>query len=135
MQTFPTTPGTHKSLKPPSGRLCLYLYYMKQEKVLPAAITIFGAKGDLARRKLIPALYNLYADNHLPDPVSIFCFDFLTIEQDAYREWHLEGVDEFNRTGKADTQKWAESAKNIIHIQGDFMQAATYTALKAAIKK
>ena len=38
----------------------------KEKKTIPAAITIFGAKGDLTRRKLIPALYNLYADNHLP---------------------------------------------------------------------
>ncbi|HEV2482135.1 MAG TPA: glucose-6-phosphate dehydrogenase [Puia sp.] len=108
---------------------------MKQEKVLPAAITIFGAKGDLARRKLIPALYNLYADDHLPDQFSIFCVDFLTIEQDAYRQWLLEGVDQFSRTGKADSQKWTRFAKNINYIQGDFMQAATYTTLKTAIKK
>src|SRR5579872_5993009 len=107
---------------------------MKQEKVLPAAITIFGAKGDLARRKLIPALYNLYADDHLPDQFSIFCVDFLTVEQDSYRQWLLEGVDLFSRTGKADRQKWAKFAAGINYIQGDFMQAATYTTLKTAIR-
>ena len=108
---------------------------MTQKKVIPAAITIFGAKGDLARRKLIPALYNLYADDHLPEQFSIFCVDFLTVGQDAYREWLLEGVDQFSRTGKADKGKWAKFSANINYIQGDFMQTATYTALKTAIKK
>ena len=39
---------------------------MKEKKLSPAAITIFGAKGDLTHRKLIPALYNLFIDGHLP---------------------------------------------------------------------
>ena len=108
---------------------------MKQKKVLPAAITIFGAKGDLARRKLIPALYNLYVDDHLPEHFSIFCVDFLTVEQGAYREWLLEGVDQFSRTGKADRAKWAKFSACINYIQGDFMQLGTYPPLKAAIKK
>lgn len=108
---------------------------MKQKKVLPAAITIFGAKGDLARRKLIPALYNLYVDDHLPEQFSIFCVDFLAVGQDAYREWLLEGVDQFSRTGKADRQKWAKFSGNINYIQGDFMQGGTYGGLKTAIKK
>src|ERR1700742_462507 len=108
---------------------------MIQKKVLPAAITIFGAKGDLARRKLIPALYNLYADAHLAEQFSIFCVDFLAVEQNAYRDWLLEGVDQFSRTGKADKQKWAKFSANINYIQGDFMQTATFTLLKTAIKK
>jgi glucose-6-phosphate 1-dehydrogenase len=39
---------------------------MKEKKLYPAAITIFGAKGDLTHRKLIPAIYNLFIVNHLP---------------------------------------------------------------------
>ena len=108
---------------------------MKEKKVLPAAITIFGAKGDLTNRKLIPALYNLYIDNHLPEKFSIFCVDFVKTDQDEYRQWLLAGVDEFSRTGKADKGKWANFASHISYVQGDFMQAATYTDLKGAIKK
>ncbi len=82
---------------------------MKQKKVVPAAITIFGAKGDLTKRKLIPALYNLYADNHLPPDFAIFCVDFLATDQAAYRNYLLEGIDAFSRTGKADKAKWQPS--------------------------
>ena len=107
----------------------------KQKKILPAAITIFGAKGDLTRRKLIPALYNLYADNHLPKDFSIFCVDFLPVDGAAYRDWLLEGVNEFSRTGKADKTKWAAFSARVNYIQGDFTKKETYDALKDGIKK
>ncbi len=52
---------------------------------------LFGATGDLAKRKLFPALYNLYVDNKLPTTLSIVCLgrgdycdtDFLTKVEDA----------------------------------------------------
>jgi glucose-6-phosphate 1-dehydrogenase len=37
----------------------------------PCAIVIFGATGDLTGRKLIPALYNLFLDQHLPEAMTI----------------------------------------------------------------
>ena len=49
---------------------------MKEKKLYPAAITIFGAKGDLTHRKLIPAIYNLFIAKHLPDNFALFCVDF-----------------------------------------------------------
>lgn len=107
----------------------------KEKKILPAAITIFGAKGDLTRRKLIPALYNLYADNHLPADFSIFCVDFLPVDSPAYRDWLLEGIDEFSRTGKADKTKWAAFSARVNYIQGDFTKEETYDSLKDGIKK
>ncbi|HXB96338.1 MAG TPA: glucose-6-phosphate dehydrogenase, partial [Puia sp.] len=107
----------------------------KQKKVLPAAITIFGAKGDLTKRKLIPAFYNLFIARHLPAEFQLFCVDFLAVDEDGYRDYLREGVDEFSRTGKADPAKWAEFAGRISYIQGDFMKGDTYEALKDKIKK
>jgi len=65
---------------------------MKPIKANPAAITIFGAKGDLTKRKLIPALYNLYADNHLPPAFAIYCVDFLAVDETAFKNDLLEGI-------------------------------------------
>jgi len=103
-------------------------------KIYPSAITIFGAKGDLTKRKLIPALYNLYADNHLPPIFSIFCVDFLSVDETEFRNDLLEGVNEFSRNGKADAEKWASFSARINYIQGDFMKEETYTTLKDKIK-
>ena len=108
---------------------------MKQKKVVPASITIFGAKGDLTWRKLIPAFYNLFIDHHLPPTFSIFCVDFLTVDINAYRSWLLEGVNSFSRTGRADAQKWTEFANHINYVQGDFQKKETYDALKDNITK
>ena len=33
----------------------------------PAVIVIFGGSGDLTKRKVLPALYNLFLDGHMPD--------------------------------------------------------------------
>ena len=39
------------------------------------AIVIFGAGGDLARRKLVPALYNLFVEKWLPDCFTVIGLD------------------------------------------------------------
>ncbi|MDR3711643.1 MAG: glucose-6-phosphate dehydrogenase [Puia sp.] len=107
---------------------------MKPGKVLPAAITIFGAKGDLTRRKLIPALYNLYTADHLPAQFIIYCVDYLAVDESEFKKELLEGIDEFSRNGKADRNKWEVFAAHISYIQGDFVKAETYVSLKNKIK-
>jgi len=108
---------------------------IKSKKTEPAAITIFGAKGDLTSRKLIPAFYNLYADGHLPSDFAIFCVDFVSVDEQAYRNDLLTADNEFSRSGKADKDKWAAFSANIFYIQGDFQQAKTYATLKDRIKE
>lgn len=107
---------------------------MKQIKKLPAAITIFGAKGDLTKRKLIPALYNLFADNHLHEAFSIICVDFLEVDQEEFRKDMLAGINEFSRSGKADPGKWEEFAMRLFYLQGDFLKKETYVNLGDKIK-
>lgn len=102
-------------------------------KIFPSAITIFGAKGDLTKRKLIPALFNLYADNHLPPIFSIFCVDFVAVDETDYRNDLLAGVNEFSRNGKADPVKWAAFAARVSYVQGDFMTKETYESVKEKI--
>lgn len=106
---------------------------MKQGKVHPAAITIFGAKGDLTKRKLIPALYNLYTAGYLPASFAIYCVDFLAVEDAAFKDDLLAGVNEFSRNGVADKTKWGAFAARLFYVQGDFMKAETYTDLKDSL--
>ncbi|MFY0254433.1 glucose-6-phosphate dehydrogenase [Chitinophaga sp. 30R24] len=106
---------------------------MKPGKTLPSTITIFGAKGDLTRRKLIPALYNLYTDNHLPPVFTINCVDFLAEDEAAFKGDLLAGINEFSRKGKANDEQWATFAKQIHYLQGDFTKAETYVELKGKV--
>src|SRR6266702_3046641 len=106
---------------------------MKPGKVHPAAITIFGAKGDLTKRKLVPALYNLYTGNHLQASFTIYCVDFLAVNEADFKEDLLSGINEFSRNGIADKTKWGEFSARLFYVQGDFMKPETYTDLKGKL--
>ncbi len=97
-------------------------------------IIIFGANGDLCSRKLIPALYNLYLSDHLPQVFFIVCIDHSDIKESDYKNHLLEGVNQFSRTGKADKSAWKKFSSNINYLQGDFTNAALYSALNEKLK-
>jgi glucose-6-phosphate 1-dehydrogenase len=61
----------------------------------PVTVVIFGASGDLARRKLIPALYQLEAAGYLPDEYAVVGFSRTPMTDDAYRESMTESLREF----------------------------------------
>ncbi|MDQ6763499.1 MAG: glucose-6-phosphate dehydrogenase [Bacteroidota bacterium] len=96
----------------------------------PALITIFGGKGDLTRRKLAPALYNLYTANHLPAVFAIYCIDYLASDENIFKAELLAGINEFSRNGVAKQKEWEEFSSNIFYIQGDFQKAETFKNLK-----
>ncbi len=102
-------------------------------QTIPSSIIIFGAKGDLTRRKLVPALFNLYLADYLPAAFQILCVDFATVEEKDFKNDLLAGIAEFSRTGKADPAKWESFASKIKYIQGDFLKADTFINLKAAL--
>ncbi len=100
----------------------------------PISIVIFGASGDLTWRKLIPALYNLYLDNQLPERFSIIGMNRQTV---AIDEWHSrlrEGVDQFSRRGKVDPAQWDAFASHLLLGQsGNFDDPATFENLAQTI--
>jgi glucose-6-phosphate 1-dehydrogenase len=108
---------------------------MNENKLHPATIVIFGAKGDLTRRKLVPALYHLFLGNHLPDIFNILCVDYLPVQQAAFTADLLEGVNHFSRTGKADAAVWAKFAARVQYVQGDFMKPETFTVLRQQLEE
>jgi glucose-6-phosphate 1-dehydrogenase len=58
----------------------------------PVTVVIFGASGDLAKRKLIPALYHLQADGYLPERYAIVGFSRTPMSDEAYRESMLAAL-------------------------------------------
>jgi len=103
---------------------------MKEKIIYPVAITIFGAKGDLTHRKLIPALYNLFIGDHLPPGFVIFCVDYLAVNDGDFKKDLLAGINEFSRSGRADEKKWNEFSSKLFYIQGDFLKIETFSSLK-----
>jgi glucose-6-phosphate 1-dehydrogenase len=99
-------------------------------KNTPTIITIFGGTGDLSRRKLIPALYNLYLDGWLNDKFSIICIGSSLADQDALLKHLRDGVDKFSRNGKSKKAQWDLFSGKISYLKGDFTQKKLYTQLK-----
>ena len=64
----------------------------------PATVVIFGGAGDLAHRKLLPALYNLYVDGLLPAGAAVVGVGRKDLSDDQYRQFARSGVEQFSRT-------------------------------------
>jgi glucose-6-phosphate 1-dehydrogenase len=95
----------------------------------PCAIVIFGASGDLTKRKLLPSLYNLAAIGMLPEDFSIIGVARREISHDVFRAQMTAAINEFG-TQKIDPQLWQQFEKRMYYCQGSFDDPATYWRLK-----
>ena len=102
----------------------------------PTALVIFGAAGDLTWRKLVPALFDLYLDDLLPDKFAIFGVDGKAITIEDWRIRLENGVKQFSRHHTADSAKWKDFAVHLIDcLTGDFKKSDTFDALAKALTK
>src|SRR5579864_2120481 len=66
--------------------------------VAPTNLVIFGATGDLARRKLLPAIYNLAHEGALPERFNLIGVSRGDLDSDGYRQTAAESIRAFSRT-------------------------------------
>src|ERR1041384_426324 len=91
-----------------------------KKNLVPTILFIFGGSGDLTNRKLIPALYNLYLENYLPEKFIIIGVGRTTFSSDdEYRGKLLEGVQQFSRNKENLEKNWADFSKNISYHEMD----------------
>jgi len=98
----------------------------------PAALVIFGATGDLTRRKLIPSLYRLFADDLLPDGFRIIGFARAHLTTEQFRDTMHDAVAEF--VAPPDAATWQRFAERMSYIQSTFEHAAGYDQLGVVLK-
>ncbi len=96
----------------------------------PAAMVIFGASGDLAHRKLLPALYSLTRDRLLPARFAIVGFARRAISDEVFREEMRAACNEHARRRPIDPELWSAFAGNIFYQQGEYEDPASFMALK-----
>src|SRR5580704_11809469 len=104
-------------------------------KTNPTIIVILGATGDLAWRKLIPAIYNLYLDKWMPDDFAVIGVGHTKMTEKELRKHFHEGVDQFSRRGKAKSSEWEHFATCITYHKGEFNVNSTYNVLEKQIKE
>src|SRR5262245_55885770 len=102
--------------------------FQSERKADPCALVIFGGTGDLARRKLVPGLYNLARDRLLPDGFSVVGIGRSVADTEAFRALHRESTQRFSRT-RFDAGVWEEFAGRISFLNGDLSQPETFARL------
>src|SRR5213083_689121 len=80
--------------------------------VEPCTIVIFGASGDLTARKLIPALYHLFAEKQLPSPFQIIGFARREKTDEGWRAELFDAFKKFSRSKQVPQATWNEFAAN-----------------------
>jgi glucose-6-phosphate 1-dehydrogenase len=100
--------------------------------VAPTTLVIFGATGDLARRKLLPALYNLAHDGALPERFHLVGVSRRAMEHADYREECEQAIRRFSRR-KPDEDVLKRLLEDVRYVQGTFDDAKAYSKLEQVL--
>ncbi len=104
-----------------------------QETLLPVescTLVIFGGSGDLARRRLIPALYNLLLDGLLPSNYVVLGLGRTPMDDEEFRAVVRDGVIKHSRQALIE-DTWNTFSKHLFYLAGGNEDAQTYARLKA----
>jgi len=95
----------------------------------PAAVVIFGANGDLTRRKLMPALYRLAFERRLAPGFAVIGISRTPLSDDDFRAQMRAGVEKFLEDSPFDAALWDDFARGLSYLPGDVENDALYTVL------
>jgi len=101
----------------------------------PCAVVIFGASGDLAHRKLVPALYNLAVGAHLPAAFGIVGVSKSEFSDEVFARNMHEAVGKFSRTKPIDEEVWQDFAAGMRYVAGSFDDPQTFARLKQCLEE
>jgi glucose-6-phosphate 1-dehydrogenase len=101
----------------------------------PCILVIFGASGDLTKRLLMPALFNLACDRLLPGRFAIvgIALDEMTTEQ--FREKMTADVQKFGTRKNFNAEIWGEFVERLHYTSGNFGDPAAYERLKKIVEE
>src|SRR5678816_4216180 len=85
----------------------------------PCAIVIFGAAGDLTKRKLLPSLSHLARNNLLNSQLAIIGFAIDELDDESFRKHLLDAIQEFG-AGEPDPARWEQISRGMHYIRGEF---------------
>ncbi|WP_372382487.1 glucose-6-phosphate dehydrogenase [Xanthomonas sp. NCPPB 1068] len=114
----------------------------EQQTTPPCIIVVFGARGDLTRRLVMPALYNLRRAGALGEQFAIVGMDHGDISERAWRSnmgqsmtQLLSSRDAEFQTDEFDTDTWDWLRERMHYLRGDFTDVGAYQALDGVLEK
>jgi glucose-6-phosphate 1-dehydrogenase len=99
----------------------------------PCGVVIFGATGDLTRRKLLPALFRLAQQRLVPSEFAILGTARQAHSDNEFRDAMKAAVAEFGSEAELDETAWQSFANRIFYVAGEFDDASLYQQLKTKL--
>ncbi|HUL15363.1 MAG TPA: glucose-6-phosphate dehydrogenase [Terriglobales bacterium] len=95
----------------------------------PCAVVLFGASGDLAKRKVLPALYDLASHNSLGASYAIVGFARTAMTDESFRAGAGEAAKTISEVGPIDPEKWGKFSSNLYYNAGEYGDPEAYKQL------
>ena len=103
-------------------------------ELLPQAAVIFGASGDLTRRKLLPAFWHLWHQGRLPNGFALVGYARSPTTTEEFRQYAFDNVKEFSRH-PPDGEAWDEFARRLSYYQGEFSEPGAMNDFATYLEK
>ena len=98
----------------------------------PCVLVIFGATGDLTRRKLMPALFRLMCEGCLDD-VHILCVGRSPVSDQEFRKSIRDSLNPSNRVEHCSDEEWDRLTERISYFQGELDKDETYSGIASRL--
>ncbi len=95
----------------------------------PCSVILFGASGDLAKRKVIPAMYDLAQHNSLGERYAIIGFARTQMTDESFRTTIGEAAKTISEVGPIDPAKWNDFSSNLYYSAGEYGDLNSYAQL------
>jgi len=104
-------------------------------RVPPCAIVIFGANGDLTKRKLIPALYRLFYERRISENFAVIGNSRTAMSDDQFRDRMKESVSKFLEDAPFDEDLWRSFAQSLFYVPGNVNDDALFENLGSKLRQ
>ena len=101
-----------------------------ERRVPECTAVIFGANGDLTKRKLLPALYSLARDRRLSAGFAVVGNSRTELSHEAFRDRMKAAVQEFLENGEFDEEVWEGFSRGLYYLPGNVKDPAYYERLR-----
>jgi glucose-6-phosphate 1-dehydrogenase len=98
-------------------------------------MVIFGASGDLAKRKLVPALWSMFQGRVLPEPFAVIGVARSEMNNEQFRARMREAISEFARLQPPSAKVWDRFAQALFYYAGDPSDPALYPGLVEYLRR
>ena len=106
---------------------------VSKDNGLPTSIVIFGASGDLTKRKLIPSLFNLYCKGRMPKMFHIVGYGSTEFTDASFRKHLAEGMEEFS-DAKYTKKEWQDFESHVSYVRHGYT-AEDFTQLNGYLNQ